>query len=71
MSGDQSGIILNFRGGRGMKWIQVNTDGWAGVFVVVRSYIEEARRYYGMTPKQAEKRYRQEFGLTGKKLVHI
>ena len=54
-----------------MKWIEVSLDGWAGVFVVVKSYLEETRRYYGMTPKQAEKRYREEFGLIGKKLVHI
>ena len=54
-----------------MKWIEVSLDGWAGVFVVVRSYLEETRRYYGMTHKQADKRYREEFGLIGKKLVHI
>lgn len=54
-----------------MKWISVNTDGWAGVFVVIRSYLGETRRYYGMNPKQAEMRYRDEMGLRGAKLVHI
>lgn len=54
-----------------MNWISINADGWAGVFVVVRSFLGETRRYYGYTLKQAEKAYRAEFGLTAKKLVHL
>lgn len=54
-----------------MNSISITSDSWAGVFVVVRSFLGETRRYYGYTLKQAERAYRAEFGLTGRKLVHL
>lgn len=54
-----------------MNWISIYCDSWAGVFIVVRSFLGETRRYYGYTAKQAERAYRAEFGLVGKKLVHL
>ena len=54
-----------------MNWISISSDSWAGVFVVVRSFVGETRRYYGYTAKQAERAYRAEFGLVGKKLIHL
>lgn len=54
-----------------MNWISVNFEGWAGSFIVVRSFIGETRRYYGYSKKEAERRYREEFGLIGKHLVKI
>ena len=54
-----------------MYWISISSGSWAGVFVVVRSFMGETRRYYGYTPKQAERAYRAEFGLVGRKLVHL
>lgn len=54
-----------------MNWISVQFDGWASTFVVVRSFIGETRRYYGYTRRQAERMYREEFGLIGKRLTKI
>ena len=54
-----------------MYWISIEFDGWAGSFIVVRSFIGETRRYIGYSKKEAERRYREEFGLIGKHLKRI
>ena len=54
-----------------MDWICISSEGWAGTFIVIRSFIGETRRYYGYSKKDAERRYREEFGLIGKHLTRI
>lgn len=46
-----------------MRWISIKREGWPGTFVVISSHLGETRRYYGYTMKEAERRYREEFGL--------
>lgn len=48
-----------------MKWISVEFEGWAATFVVVRSSEAEPERYYGYSKKEAERKYRQKYGLEG------
>lgn len=50
---------------KNMKWISVEFEGWAATFVVVRSSEAETERYYGYTKKEAERKYRQKYGLVG------
>lgn len=54
-----------------MKWISVEYEGWAATFVVVRSSEAETQRYYGYTKKEAERRYREKFGLVGMRLRRL
>jgi len=54
-----------------MKWISVEFEGWAATFVVVRSSEAETERYYGYSKKDAERKYRQKYGLVGMKLRRI
>ena len=56
-----------------MKWISVESEGWASTFVVVRSSEAETERYYGYSKKEAERRYRAKYGLTGMRMnrLHI
>lgn len=59
------------QGTRKMKWISVEYEGWAATFVVIRSSEAETQRYYGYTKKEAERRYREKFGLVGMRLKRI
>lgn len=52
-------------------WISVSVEGWPGLFVVIRCGLGETRRYYGYSKKEAERRYRAEFGLIGARLSRI
>ena len=59
-----------------LPWISVSFEGWASRFVVVRSYLGETRRYMCWRSgkrelKEAEAKYRAEFGLIGKHLQRI
>ena len=54
-----------------MRWISVEFEGWAATFVVVRSFLGETRRYFGYSRKEAERRYREEFGLVGARLRRL
>ena len=56
---------------KNMKWISVEFEGWAATFVVVRSSEAETERYYGYSKKDAERKYRQKYGLVGMKLRRI
>jgi len=52
-------------------WISVSVEGWAASFVRINSGLGETRRYYGYSVREAEKRYREEFGLVGARLTRI
>lgn len=52
-------------------WISVGVEGWAGGVIVIRCGYGETRRYYGYNKREAEKRYREEFGLIGARLTRI
>ena len=54
-----------------MKWISVEYEGWASTFVVVRSSEARTERFYGYSKKEAERKYRQEYGLVGMRLTRI
>lgn len=57
-----------------MSWISVEYEGWACSFVVIRSSeVEMPERYFNYSKKEAERRYRQKYGLVGKRMkrVHI
>lgn len=54
-----------------MKWISVEFEGWAATFVVVRSSEADTERYFGYTKKDAERRYRQKYGLVGVKMRRL
>ena len=54
-----------------MKWISIENEGWAGIFVVVRSSEAATERYYGYSKKEAERRYRQKYGLEGVRMMRI
>ena len=54
-----------------MKWISVEFEGWAATFVVVRSSEADTARYYGYTKKEAERRYRQKYGLVGVRMRRV
>ena len=54
-----------------IPWISITVEGWPGCFICIKSYLGETRRYYGFTKKQAERRYREEFGLVGKRLKRL
>ncbi len=55
-----------------MKWISIESEGWAGTFVAIRSSeVVGVERYYGYTKKEAEQHYRQKYGLIGKRLRRI
>ena len=55
-----------------MAWISVEREGWAG-FIVIRSSVADTRRYFGYSKRDAERKYREEFGLKNWKLdrIHI
>lgn len=49
-----------------MKWISVETEGWAGTFIVIRSSeVEGTWRTFGCSKKEAERKYRSKYGLEG------
>ena len=54
-----------------MKWISVEFEGWAATFVVVRSSEFGSERYYGCTKKEAERKYRQKYGLVGVRMRRV
>lgn len=54
-----------------MKWISVEFEGWAATFVVVRSSEADTERYYGYSKKEAERMYRQKYGLVGVKMRRV
>ena len=54
-----------------MKWISVEFEGWAATFVVVRSSEADTERYYGYTKKEAERKYRQKYGLEGVRMRRL
>lgn len=54
-----------------MSWISVEFEGWASTFVVVRSSEAETCRYFGYSKRDAERLYRQKFGLVGKRMRRI
>ena len=54
-----------------MKWISVEFDGWAATFVVVRSSEADTERYFGYTKKEAERKYRQKYGLVGVRMRRV
>lgn len=51
-----------------MKWISVEYEGWAATFVAVRSSEAATERYIGYSKKDAERKYRQKYGLVGVKM---
>ena len=54
-----------------MKWISVDFEGWAATCVVVSSSEADTERYFGYTKKEAERRYREKFGLVGMRLRRL
>lgn len=54
-----------------MKWISVEFEGWAATFVVVRSSEADTERYFGYTKKDAERLYRQKYGLEGVRMRRL
>lgn len=54
-----------------MKWISVEYEGYACTFVAVRSSEAETCRYFNMSKKEAERRYRAKFGLVGVRMRRI
>lgn len=54
-----------------MRWISVQYEGWARTFVVIKSNLGETRRYYGYSKRDAERKYRAEFGLEHIPLARI
>lgn len=49
-----------------MRWISVEFEGWAGSFIAIRSSeVSGTERYFGYSKKEAERRYRQKYGLVG------
>jgi hypothetical protein len=54
-----------------MSWISVEYEGWASSFVVIRSSLGETERYFGYSKKEAERMYRQKYGLVGKRMKRI
>lgn len=54
-----------------MKWISVEFEGWAATFVVVRSSEADTERYYDYTKKDAERLYRQKYGLIGVRMRRL
>lgn len=51
-----------------MKWISVNYEGWACKFVAVSSSEAPTERFYGYSKRDAERRYREKYGLVGVKM---
>lgn len=54
-----------------MSWISVEYEGWACSFVVVRSSEADTQRYFGYSKKEAERIYRQKYGLVGKRMKRL
>lgn len=54
-------------------WISVSVEGYAGTFVRVDCGLvdDSAQRYFGYSRREAEKAYRQKYGLQGVKLTRI
>lgn len=53
---------------KNMKWISVEFEGYAATFVVVRSSEADTERYYGYSKNEAERKYREKYGLVGLKM---
>lgn len=55
-----------------MKWINVEFEGWAGSFIAIRSSeVSGTERYFGYSKKEAERRYRQKYGLVGVRMRRV
>lgn len=54
-----------------MRWISVEYEGWACTFVVVRSSEGPTERYLNFTKKEAERHYREKYGLIGMRMRRL
>lgn len=55
-----------------MNWISVEFEGWAGSCIAIRSSeVEGTKRYFGYTKKDAERLYRQKYGLEGVRMRRV
>ena len=54
-----------------MKWISVEYDGYAGAVIVIKSSEADTQRYFGYSKKEAERRYRQKYGLEGVRMRRV
>lgn len=54
-----------------MKWISVEFEGWAATFVVVRSSEAPTEWFFNYSKRDAERVYRQRYGLVGMRMRRI
>lgn len=55
-----------------MKWISVEFEGWAGSFIAIRSSeVSGTERFFGYSKKEAERKYRQKYGLEGVRMRRV
>lgn len=55
----------------GAAWIAIHCCGWAGGFIEISCGLGETRRYFNYSRRDAERAYRQEFGLIGARLTRL